>query len=64
VPAIHVVTVPTELLVTTGAPHGVPLPPTQLSYIGNTKGRVFQQLGDQFIWESTTPGAYGALVIG
>ena len=50
VPAIHVATTPTELIVTEGEPDYVPIPGTQLLYVKNTTGNVFKDLHDQMIY--------------
>jgi hypothetical protein len=48
VPAVHVATAPTELIVTEGAPDWAPVGgATQLLYVKNTTGHVFKHLRDQ-----------------
>src|SRR6185436_2556644 len=47
IPELHVVTVPTELILTQGEPQYAPLPPTQLLYVTNTLSHVFKLLTDQ-----------------
>jgi len=46
-PAVFVVTAPTELIVTSGAPEWVPLTGTMLLYVKNTTANVFKDLNDQ-----------------
>ena len=46
VPAIVVATVPTELIVTEGAPNYAPIAGTQLLYVTNTRGHVFRDGAD------------------
>jgi hypothetical protein len=47
VPAIHVATTPTELVVTEGEPSWTPIQGTELLYASNTTGHVFKEIGDQ-----------------
>ena len=47
VPAVHVSTVPTELIVTEGDPDYVNIPGTELLYIRNTTGNLFKEMSDQ-----------------
>jgi hypothetical protein len=47
VPAIHVATTPTELVVTQGEPDWTPLEGTDLLYVSNTTGHIFKEIGDQ-----------------
>jgi hypothetical protein len=47
VPAIHVATTPTELLVTEGEPKWTPIEGTTLLYVSNTTGHIFKEIGDQ-----------------
>jgi hypothetical protein len=47
VPAIHVATTPTELIVTEGEPNWTPLQGTNLLYVSNTTGHVFKEIDDQ-----------------
>lgn len=47
VPAIHVATTPTELIVTDGAAQWQPIQGTQLLYVANTTGHIFKEIGDQ-----------------
>lgn len=46
-PQIHIATVPTELIVTDGAPQWQPIQGTQLLYVTNTTGHIFKEIGDQ-----------------
>jgi hypothetical protein len=46
VPAIHVATTPTELVVTDGEPRYVPVAGTRLLYVENTTGNVFKDTVD------------------
>lgn len=50
VPAIHVSTSATEIIVTDGAANFVPLDGTQLLYISNTTSNVFRALADQSLY--------------
>ena len=47
VPAIHVATKPTELIVTDGDPKWTPIEGTRLLYVSNTSGNIFKEIGDQ-----------------
>jgi hypothetical protein len=47
VPAIHVSTTPTEVIVTEGRPNFVPIEGTQLLYVENTTSNVLRSLADQ-----------------
>src|SRR5262249_58220466 len=47
VPVLHVVTQPTELIVTTGPPQWAPIPPTQLLYVTNTAAHIFKDIPEQ-----------------
>lgn len=47
VPALYVMSVPTELIVIQGEPQWAPIPPTQLLYVTNTVSHVFKELADQ-----------------
>jgi hypothetical protein len=46
VPAIHVATAPTELVVTDGEPRYAPIAGTRLLYVENTTGNVFKDTAD------------------
>lgn len=46
IPAIHISTVPAELIVFDGEPNYVPVDSTQLLYAKNTSARVFKSIGD------------------
>ena len=52
-PVLYVVTEPTELVVTDGAPNYAPLGSTRLLSVTNTTGHVFRYLGDQQIYVLT-----------
>jgi hypothetical protein len=47
VPQIYIATVPTELIVTDGAPQWQPIQNTKLLYVTNTTGHIFKEIGDQ-----------------
>jgi hypothetical protein len=47
VPQIYIATVPTELIVTDGAPQWQPIQGTRLLYVTNTTGHIFKEIGDQ-----------------
>jgi len=47
VPVVHVVTTPTELIVTDGDPDFVNIPNTELLYVRNTTGNLFKYMNDQ-----------------
>jgi hypothetical protein len=46
-PRVVVTTVPTELVITDGAPQWLPIEKTMLLYVANTSGNIFKHLGDQ-----------------
>src|SRR5262249_62207794 len=54
VPSILIASEPTELIVTQGEPTYVPIAGTQLSYVSNTTGHVFQYTADQSIYVLVT----------
>ncbi|WPN27548.1 autotransporter [Pseudomonas sp. P5_109] len=47
IPQIYIATVPTELIVTDGAPQWQPIQNTKLLYVTNTTGHIFKEIGDQ-----------------
>jgi len=47
VPAIHIATKPTELIVTDGDPKWTPIENTNLLYVSNTTGHIFKEIGNQ-----------------
>ncbi len=50
VPAVHVVSTPTELVVTEGEPKFVDIPGTALSYVENTTGHIFRHSGENRLY--------------
>jgi hypothetical protein len=47
IPQIYIATVPTELIVTDGAPQWQPIQNTKLLYVTNTTGHILKEIGDQ-----------------
>jgi hypothetical protein len=53
-PQVIVTTVPTELIVTNGAPQWLPISGTMLLYVNNTTGNIFKSLNDQMTYVLVT----------
>ena len=53
-PRVIVTTVPTELIVTEGAPKWLPIERTKLLYVNNTTGNIFKNLNDQMTYVLVT----------